>query len=311
MPGSTVFKDASKNSGREIYNRALVRGSGPAGEQLRVERYASQQPGVPGMLLSVFTNPDFAVDASGWTATGGSTITRDAPGQFGRWSAITSGDTLETTLSGTFRKGTVYRLTWEHNSNGNKAVVRFGSATDYAESAVETGVVTMVWIPKTDVTAPKVLFTVPVPSLGDLLIDTFRVEAVRPTLLDRRGQVRTRVTSMSQAINLAVGQQIADKFLQSHTRAPLKGTLDVFGRGVRRYLGDAPVDPAELLLYTAELIHLGDQIDPDLGTIGRDGVIDSVTYYGEDERTEIAIDNTRGNFESAVERYAVVAGSGR
>lgn len=331
--GST-FKDSSKNSGREIYNKAIARGTGPAGEQMRIERYAGQQASALGDFIDVFSNPSFDTNTTGWTVGGGvATFVRDtgifdstpASGKWGFDAGVIS--SVTTTLSGTFKKNVAYRLTFRYRRTDltKRIEVLFGDLVaggDYVlqevlltDPVAAFYTVTVVWVPKADKTGVKAQLverpqTPPIG--GSAYIDSFAMEIVRPTLVDRRTFVRTKVHSMSQAINTAVGQQIADTFLQTHKRAPLKGELNVTGRGgVRRYLGDAAVEPAELLLYTGELIHLSDQIDPDLGTIGRDGVIAAVTYNGDDETATVAIDNQRDNFEAAVERYQVVAGAGR
>ena len=301
---------------------------------MRIERYAGQQPGVVGDRLAGPSNPSFDTNMAGWTVVGTlptrSTTNFHSTPASARINVAPSG--MYTDVAGTFKRGVAYRLTF-YVSNDLPMVpsevlrTLFGAGFDAAGAGGEkvedlfslpTGgsffnTRQLLWVPKADYATARIWTSLPAIGPGNLIyLDDYAMEVVRPTIVDRRGFVRSKTHSMSQAINDAVGQQIDDTFLQTHKRAPLKGDLNVTGRGgVRRYLGDAAVDPAELLLYTGELIHLADQIDPDLGTIGRDGVIAAVTYNGDDETANVAIDNQRDNFEAAVERYQVVAGAGR
>jgi hypothetical protein len=130
------------------------------------------------------------------------------------------------------------------------------------------------------------------------------------TLLDRFGRTRTKVLVGSFGLNTALGNQLGDKFLSVHKTMPLKGDVQVIGRGgVRRIEGGA-VDPAHLLIHSGELMRLAHRINPDDGSWGRDGQIAQVGYDHDTETAVVTLDNQRDNFEALLERMGAVLGSG-
>lgn len=335
-PGS-AFKDSSRNSGREIYNKAVVRGQGPAGEQLRIERDAAS-PTTSGAPQP--SNPTAQTDTAGWSTLGGppvrdTSIFDTSPASFRvdiPGGASPAFNVMWQALP--LIPGTKFRAMVRARGGATVTLVGLELAVYRGDIMHTEDVAAAAEHPNPDESVWATLVTpwfraaeLPagqnyelrgrVENVGGVAtsgwFDDFWIETIdEPTIIDRRGFTRSKAHSMTQAINAAIGDQIAERFLATKARSPLKGELTVTGRGgVRRYLGDAAVEPAELLLYTNELVHLADQIDPDLGTIGRDGVIAAVTYNGDDERADVAIDNQRDNFEAVVERYQVVAGAGR
>ena len=318
------FKDASKNSGDEIYNQSIIEGTGPDGNAVRVRRYAGQLPDLPlGAAVPSIPNASFGSNTSGWIATAGTTLTRDtsvfdsSPASM-RWNNVsgTISSFIDASFTGTFKRGVTYVLEWSERTNG---------ATDYSAETwlgdvplltflSDTGAWAqrrLAWTPSQDVAVARFRLWYPV-ILQTYWIDSLRLSEVRPTLPDRRGFTRTHITSMSQAIVPEISQQIADTFLQTHKRTPLKGDITVKGRhGVRRMLGDATVPPSELLLHTGELVHLSDQVDPDTGAVGRDAPIDSVTWNADEDTASVSLDAQRDNLAALLARYDLVAGNGR
>lgn len=332
------FKDASRNSGQEIYNRALVTGQGPDGNPLKLSRYAAQQPGGAAERVSspALFNPSFDADLAAWSTNAGSTLTRDttvfdtSPAS-GRWDNTGPGDWLATSPrppDDVFVAGRMYRIDFRYRStgagsNGGDFSCRFGATesggtglflADSALVSLPVGAAntwyfgSVAWMPRVTTTFTKLQFYGPAAEVASIWVDTFTISVVKPTLPDRRGFLRTKVLQIAPALNEPIAQQFADAYLAGHMRAPLKGSLTAHGPAVRQYLGDAPVHPAHLLLHTTELVHLSHMIDPDTGHLGRDAPIATVSYDHDDQRSDVAVDETRESFEALVARYAAIAG---
>jgi hypothetical protein len=316
--GGAEFNDASKNSVEDIYNKSIVKGTGPDGTPITVNRRAPLRRADPQP-----TNGSFATSTTGWTATVGS-LTRDtavfasspASGRI-----TTSGDiALVRTSSWTepLRAGRTYELRLRlrrtaHLSSGSVFVSAGPSSFFIPVSDISTSafVEFSLTLPGTGVATEVLIYNEGVASNQDILyVDDVELWE-GSTVVDRRDFTRAHVTSMSQAIIPEIGEQIADAFLSTHKRAPLKGDISIKGRdGVRRYLGDASVHPSELLLHCGELIHLSDEIDPDTGHLGRDAPIDAVTWSEDDDTAAISLDAQRDNLAAVIARYDLVAGQG-
>lgn len=324
------FKDASRNAGQELYNRAVVRGTGPDGDPVKAERYAAAQAGAITEAISspAPVNPSFAADLSGWTLWsnyGGGAFTRDtvlfdsSPAS-GKASASME---LHADFTGSaFRKGVPYTLTMRVRMNaGSKGYGQISLYLGVLEanpSPYDWGVrrslpapgvwvtQSVTWIPKADRAASTVQLSINMIDGGN--VDSLELSAARPTLIDRKGFLRSKVISMSPAINDSVGQQFGDVFLADHKRAPLKGELVALPRAMRLYLGDAPVHPAHILMHTTELVHLSHLVDPDTGNLGRDAPIANVSYDHDAQKASVALDATRDRFETLVQRYSVIVG---
>jgi hypothetical protein len=312
------FKDASKNSGDEIFNRDLVKGTGADGGPLKISRLAPRD----ALAAAQPTNPGFEIDTSDWSVAAG-TLTRDTT-VFA--SGVASGR-VTSNVAGSFRlnpnqlvaaarPGRHYemRVRLRRTSAVSEIRVRTeGADVLLSASEVSTSGFTEIAIPFVALTTGPTLTVSQgrapaTPSTTVLYIDEVQLWE-GSTLVDRRGFTRTHVDAMSQALVTDVGQQIADTFLATHRRTPLKGDITAKGRGgVRRWLGDASVPPSELLIHTGEIVHLANQVDPDTGALGRDAPMDSVTW-GEDEDTaSVTLDAQRDNLAALVARYALVGG---
>jgi hypothetical protein len=147
------------------------------------------------------------------------------------------------------------------------------------------------------------------PDGADLIVD--RSATPGTTLVDRRGFTRTKELQIGSALMTALANQLGDVFLATHARTPLKGSLDIQPGGLRSVATDEPIHPSELLNNTTELIRLSHLIDPDTGAVGRDGIIESVSYSEETETASVQLDNDRNSFEQLLQRMAVVVGSVR
>lgn len=328
------ISDASMNDGDEIYSRVIVEATGPDGVLMRTERYQAQAIGAsaPADVISspAPDNPTFATNTATWTA-GASTITRDtvtfdtSPAS-GRWDntgasdALNIGDTLTETFTGTFRAGAMYRLqvrTWESLGSGAYNLdVKFGTATDYGTAQwISSGPAWVTnevyWTPTADATSVTLRLTM-TRATGYFRFDGLSLAQQKPTIVDRRGFKRTKILPVSSALTGAAAQQIADTYLSLHRYTPYRGSLTVTGQGgVRTHQGGQGIHPADLLLYTQEKVRLTNRINPDDGSVGRDGTIASVSYDHNTNTASVELDNRTTNFESFMERLALISGQVR
>lgn len=329
--GGSVFDDASANSGAEIYNRTIVQGQGADGLPLAVERTASNLPGVSFAPIAspAPDNPTFATNTATWTASSGTAITRDT-GVFnsspasGRWDrsggALTPGDTLTETFTGTFTKAVPYTLQLALRagiSNDSVLVARFGTATDYAlyglTANVSPGgftVISIPWTPAATVASGVVLRLSAVNAGTFWYVDTLALNTAQPTLVDRRGFRRTKILPVTFPLTDAVGQQVGDTYLRAHQVTPLRGTATISGdKAARHVLTGRDEPPERLLLRTGELLRLSHRTDPDTGAHARDGRIAEVKYNHAANEATVAIDSRRNSHEALLERLAVVVGT--
>lgn len=332
-PGS-VFDDASANSGDDIYNRAIVEGTGPDSSRVSFQRTQGQAAGATLETISTPApgNPSFAVDASTWTPSSPSLITRNTTGgQFdtapagGRWDRaptgtgipVEVGDTLTETFTGTFKAGTLYVLNaWFGASGpmqGSGADITFGAAGDFVTGRwgdVGTPSVRQIsWIPTVDHTSGVTLKIVTT-ARTTWLIDSLALFTSRPTLVDRRGFKRTHILPITNSLNQTLAERIGDVWLAAHRTTPLKGTAQIIGDKACRDITTGADTPPELLLtMTGDLLRLAHRVDPDTGGQGRDGRIAEVTYTPATDTATVAIDSRRTSHEALLERLAVVVGS--
>jgi hypothetical protein len=137
--------------------------------------------------------------------------------------------------------------------------------------------------------------------------DDFTIYTPIPTLLDRLGRSRTATLAINSPLTTEAAKQLGDVFLSLKSRTPFRGSWKVQGDGRVCSAGDgAPRHPAEMLLETTELVRFLNIIDPDTGGVGRDGVIDTVSYSHDDRSASVSIDNTRNDFEALLARLAAV-----
>lgn len=242
-------------------------------------------------------------------------------------------------FDGTFLMGRRYRLSvWlkaDAAAGGNPydpMVVRFGkrSANDFAQFngtwSTSYQQVVLEWIPKrtyvaawnvTNSTGIGPWLEVVTPRVGDGGIPISTIGAVADDLtlqiyqgtssLDRNNDLRTKIITFDFPIVDSVATALADAFLMTHQRVPLRGSVPVGPGDVQDFKTGAPVHPSRLLDNVGELLHLPGLPDPDTGGVGRDGIITAIPNYkpatGE---AEVAIDNQRDNFETMLARMALL-----
>ena len=323
--------DASMNDGDEIYSRCIVEAAGPDGVQMRVERTQAQQSGtaLSAIVSPVPDNPTFATNTTSWTA-GTSTITRDtgtydsSPAS-GRWDntgasdALGVGDTLTETFTGTFLAGVTYTLTFRWRASATLTLLcYFGQLTllDYTSKWDEVppvgsfGTVTMSWTPTANRTGVTLAIYC-VNGGGYIWIDSLQLFSAQPTIVDRRGFRRTKILPVQSALTTAAAQQIADTYLSLHRTTPYRGSITVTPGGIRTHQTGQPVHPATLLTQTQEKIRLTHRINPDDGSVGRDGTIAAVTYDHDAQTASIDLDNRTTNFEAFLSRLSLLTGQVR
>lgn len=140
-------------------------------------------------------------------------------------------------------------------------------------------------------------------------IDSLQVFDGGLLLADRRGFTKTKALPVSNSITNESAAQIGDVFLANHDSTPMRGQLTVIPGGVRKVLDGGEVHPSELLIGTNQLVRFTDRIDPDTGSLGREGRVAAVSYDHNAQTAAVTIDNENRNFEALLSRLAVVTGA--
>lgn len=328
------YKDASHNSGADIYNKVIVIGDDGSGDPLEIVRYSAQLPGATFLIPAGITipNPSFTVDTSGWTRIlGAGTLTRDtsvfnsspASGRINQTATDTS--TWETTLSGTFLAGFTYKARiMARGNSGNQAFARaalfFGAyGTDWVQGStfgystpvdpLNFQAFEVAWTPKNDIVNPTFRIRNTSTSTGGAsvgFIDDLVVTQAVSSVPDRRGFVRSTELSVQAPTDPASMTMLGDLFLQFHARPPFKGSLTLDGVVVKELTTGRKLRPVEVARRTGELIRLADIIDPYTGTKGRDALM--VTASKQAAVVNLALDEDRGSFEALLSRMSVAQG---
>lgn len=328
------ISDASMNDGDEIYSRCVVEANGPDGTLLRTERTQAQQAGsyvVISASSPAVANPSFDTDASSWSVTTGSFARTTTAGQYdtapggGNFFGANglSDDSVRfiAATSGTFKAGTQYALQFRCRVGSGSEQLRcwLGGVGDSSRYGVLDFVATnsfqtftAYWTPTVDSVAPSFHFALRTGAAPNVYIDTLVLLQSYATLVDRRGFRRTKILPVSSAMTSAAAQQIADTYLANHRYTPYRGSLTVTGQGgIRTHTGGQGIHPADLLLYTQEKVRLTNRINPDDGSVGRDGTIASVSYDHNTNTASVELDNRTSHFESFLERLALLTGQVR
>lgn len=315
------FSDASLNDGDAIFNHVIVTGTGADGAPISVHRYAGQQDDAvfEAVASPAPDNPSFATDTSGWTTSGG--LTRDtsiydtAPAS-GKWVPATTSATLSAAFTGTFLRGTAYRLSFRFRPSAvDLWAFSFGKVgTDHVTQLTEQAAdawaeITLAWTPLQNRTGVTLELQRPEGS-GFGHVDSLKLYKPTATLVDRRGFIRTQELQVGNTLTLTLANRLGDRWLDLHRTTPLKGDVTVGPGGVRRALGGECPHPAWLLRDTGQMLRLSDRIDPDTGGRGRDGRIDTVEYDDDTLTATISLDNDRRQFEALLARLGAVIGSG-
>jgi hypothetical protein len=326
------FKDASSNSGENVYNKVRVEAEGPDGNKLREERWSQvTSPGAIDMAgFAQPANPSADVNLSNWTALA---LVRDtafydsAPASF-KTSGGTSIDTQCTAVTQALSRGRRYAVVLAYDGTGlfddnnpspNSHVILSvldpTGSTTFASKAFPRDLVTswptftLDWVQPVAATGYVLKIAGGFNVGASFAFDSIRVGPVTSTLAGRRGFVRSKGLPVSSAMTPAGMRRVGDLWLADHVTTPLKGDLQITGQGgIRRVLGGQGVHPAHMLRYTNELLRLSHRIDPDSGGQGRNGTISSVSYDHDNRQALVSIDNERGNLERLLARYAVVVG---
>lgn len=132
------------------------------------------------------------------------------------------------------------------------------------------------------------------------------VRTLTSGLLDDQGFDRTATLQVSAPMTTASAQALGDIWLAQKANPAMKGSLVVTGHGGARRVTGGGIHPSELMLRVGEKVRLGHLVDPADGSMARDSLIKSVSYAHDSETATLELDSERGNFETFLERLAVV-----
>ena len=322
------LQDSSQNSGQDIYNRVVVTGSDPAGQPVKVVRSGAQSQAARPFPQSdiALSNPSFAGNVSGWTMETGLSFaytsaagTYDsAPGAASLGISFGAPGRAVATMTGTAYAGRTYQITCRINlSTGSGGFyleivgTRQGSAiTGFGGG---WGTHTFMWTPLATMVDPVLQVNATFNGGGTAYayFDTFDITRLIASLPDRRNFARTKQLQVGSTLPTdgAAAAAIGDVWLTQHVTTPFRGTLTATGpQAIRDRLTGLPVQPAQLLCETGELIHFSDRIHPDTGAVGRDGRIAAVTYNPLTDTATITLDNNRADFDALMARLAITGG---
>lgn len=191
--------------------------------------------------LPTFTNPSFATNTTGWSASG-STITRDT-GVFnstpasGRWDntgasdSLGIGDILTASTSGTFYRGVTYLVSYALRSSGGtqQVTAKFGSTSDYYSKTVDVAATfnsfVISWTPAT--TTSSVTFSLTDASGGSYYyVDTLSLDVTTGSAFGSNGAAlgRLRTDSTLDAPTVLVKAAGATTYVEGYA-APTPYTL--------------------------------------------------------------------------------------
>lgn len=324
------FKDASANSGEEIYNRVSVEATGPDGSSLGIERATAGPPWKAAPEVTV-PNSGFEVNASGWTVTDGALARDTTVSQTGAASGrgTTAGTVFNMkTLCTGLLPGRSYalsvgvrRATALFPTTGVVITVDLDGQGHYADqdpsrqrlfhdADLPLGAFVTVEVPFVALAASQeVNFFVE--TTGSNVVaayfDNLQLVRSNATLVDRQDFRRSKILQVQSALTDAAAARVGELYLDAHRTTPFRGEMQVTGDGgVRRVLGGDGVHPAHL--QSGDLIRCAHRADPDTGGWGRDGRAATIAYDHDPIAATVALDDDRGGFEALLSQLSVVVG---
>lgn len=322
------FEDATASSGEEIFNKVLVQGTGPDGQPLRVERGGLWLPS-----LTQPSNPGFEVNTTGWSnPVPNTTLARStarahagvASGLVSVGASFGATPLVETQAwtQAAVSVGLRYRISVWVNLAQDASYIQVYAPGFAGSNAFLRSPATNTWyelILEGFATSPSPLLQVWAGrEAGEFsfnfaagavfyLDDVLAKEPDRKTLPGRRGFTRTKLLDVPSAMPAEAMAQVGDVFLATHTSTPFKGSVSIAPGAITEYGTGRQVDPIELVGASNRLIHFANEIDPDTGQLGRNGVIAGVTYDEDNDTASVQIDNQRDNLAALLERHRVLS----
>jgi hypothetical protein len=294
-----TFRDASTNSGQDVYNKVIVNGTGPVGEKVVIERAVSTAGTPYGELMGSGTATNFSTSGIDNDVL---TVTISTPPLYGEiWTVEI--DSLAITGTDPYDAFTLQLLT---DSDVFATASRRIDSAGQLDGWQVSGVVPFENDLGTDVEARLVCNN---GNASDIDV-TMSVYRARGGLISRNRFVRAGSLNVSAPLPRSAIIQIADIWLANNQTTPLKGAVTAEAQGGVREIGShAGVNPGHLGLYTGERILINQIIDPDTGQRGRSGIVKSVSYSDDKGVATMQIDNDRNRLEVFLNRLAVVTGA--
>lgn len=322
-------EEQSQNSGRDIYNRVLVTGTDPAGQQVKAWRMAA--PGLAPVFSNYLcpqpVNGTFGTDVSNWSlwpANTGTFVRTTTAGEFDsspagmKISHASNYPIVIGLLDGGLQGGRTYRLRcWLKAPTGGGSPLYRVTLTDGKTLGSGEIVGNTTGTFAADITVPYdwptayVYFTVynGTPPVSGC-IDSITLERQVGSLPDRRRFTRTKQLQVGATLpsDGVAAAAIGDLWLQTHASTPFRGTVTFTGQdSLRDRLTGQPVPLQQLLADTGQLIHFPDRGNPDTGAVGRDGRITAVQYNPATDTATVTLDNNRADFDALMSRLAVAS----
>jgi hypothetical protein len=329
------FVDTSVNSGRDVYNKAVIVGRSGSGRALRRVRLSAAGPGrATSASVPQPANPSATVNLTGWTfvldSGGATTLVRTTTaGEFtstpagfkmdntslSPWQGYSWCEVLTPLPAGRLRLRLQLASTYGATDYGNGLNTRWhrilvsslpsnrvystGKITDAGGIANSKPFVERVLDffhpPDTGDTSYRI-FVQSHFDLGDAYFDDVILERVVATTPDKRGFPRTIRLDVAAATDEIAMDLLGDLKLDLSSRPPFKGSLTVTGAVVEDRLSGRRLTPLEVASRAGELVELADVLDPITGQTGRIAAIATGTYAR--GVATLALDQDRASFEA-------------
>lgn len=123
------------------------------------------------------------------------------------------------------------------------------------------------------------------------------------TVFAKVGYSRAKVLQARSRLTPAAAQQIAQAYVAAHQTSPFKGKIRIRNKIMRASDG-ALVDVG--LITANDGVIISGELDPALGTPGRLGIIQKVTYNHDELTADLELDSSRTYIDAVLSRLAIV-----
>ena len=121
------------------------------------------------------------------------------------------------------------------------------------------------------------------------------------------GTTRTRVLEVGASIALSDATDVGTEWLRRRSTKPTRGSIQLRGQGAAWWAETGvPIHPASTLRMCGELVRFGDRINPDTGGLGREAVIQAVTYDPVTDTATLTLDGSRDHLDALMARVGML-----
>ncbi len=124
--------------------------------------------------------------------------------------------------------------------------------------------------------------------------------------LARASTDRTRVLEVGASITSTDATTIGTQWLTRRSTKPTRGSVQLRGMGAAWWAETGvPIQPAACLRLCGQLIRVGNRMNPDTGGVGREAVIQAVSYDPATDTATLSLDGSRDHLDSLLARVGM------